>query len=174
MRINKTSMAIVIACMMAITSCQDHHYTPYDEMGPLPTPDPGRKVSAPPLKGAPSASSAPAAGIVVAGSINLAPEASSLADPTWILYIIARPTEGGTPVAASRKENVTFPMQYSLTEKDIMMKGVPPGTEITVEARLDSDGDPMTKDEIDLFGKVAGNVRYGQKNVVITLGKQPK
>lgn len=61
-----------------------------------------------------------------------------------IVFVIARPLTGGPPVAAKRIQVSSFPVNVELTSADSMM-GQPLPEAFQLEARLDSDGDAMTK-----------------------------
>jgi len=65
--------------------------------------------------------------------------------PNAVIYIIARDeaSSGGPPSAVKRMPIGTFPMKIELTAADSMM-GQPLPQKMTIEARIDMDGDPMT------------------------------
>jgi hypothetical protein len=169
------------------TACQDHHFVSYDKMGPLPPPDPSKqgKVAVPsPQPASPYNSPSQAmmgaapkvepgfTGLIAGGVVELSPEAVGSAPPGWTLYIIIRPAEGGPPIAAKRVDKPTFPISFELTERDIMMGQPKTGMKISVEARYDADGDPITKEKTDLFGKADGENVIGAKNTKVSLKKQ--
>lgn len=167
-------------------SCQDHHFVSYDKMGPLPEPVPPSKQS----KAAPSIQQAspyqtPAqtmqaapkvqpgfTGLIASGVVELSPEAIGSAPPGWTLYIIARPVEGGAAVAAKRVDKPVFPVSFELTEQDLMIGQPTSGMKLSVEARYDADGDPITKGKDDFYGKADGELVVGAKNTLVRLKKQ--
>jgi Flp pilus assembly protein TadD len=63
---------------------------------------------------------------------------------TGVLFVIARNPAGGPPVAAKRVMVSSFPMTVELSAADSMM-GQPLPLTFRLEARLDSDGDAMTR-----------------------------
>jgi tetratricopeptide (TPR) repeat protein len=63
---------------------------------------------------------------------------------TGIVFVIARNPAGGPPVAVKRVVATSFPMNVEITAADSMMGQQLPAS-FRVEARLDADGDPMTK-----------------------------
>jgi tetratricopeptide (TPR) repeat protein len=77
------------------------------------------------------------------------------------IFVIARATgvTGGPPAAVKRLPLSTFPISLDLSAADSMM-GQPLPQKMRIEARIDSDGDPMTRDPKDptavLDGVVAG------------------
>jgi hypothetical protein len=67
---------------------------------------------------------------------------------TGIVFVIARNPAGGPPVAVKRVVATSFPMNVEITSADSMMGQTLPAT-FRLEARLDGDGDPMTKPPTD-------------------------
>lgn len=187
MKTVKNVTTITAVLLLALTAaCQDHHFVSYDKMGPLPEPAPSKqgKVAVPsPQPASPYKSpsqgmmgAAPKAeegftGLIASGVVDVSPEAASSAIPGWTLYIIIRPAEGGSAIAAKRVDKPSFPVSFELTERDIMMGQPKSGMKISVEARYDADGDPMTKGKDDLFGKADGENIVGAKNAVVHLKK---
>jgi len=147
----KFALAAVALAILAGAGCQDHHYVPYEQMGPLPEPE--KRF----------------AGVIVSGMVNLAPQ-NGLTDYTgWTLYIIARPAGGAPPLAAALTTSFQFPYAFSLTGKNIMIGEPKEGMRLIVEAKLDKDGDAGTHDPNDLFGKHDGELTIGAKDAQITL-----
>lgn len=72
-----------------------------------------------------------------------------------IVFVIARNPAGGPPIAVKRVVATTFPFDVELTQADSMMGQQLPAT-FRLEARLDSDGDPMTKPPMDPSGAQDG------------------
>jgi len=97
---------------------------------------------------APSApAAAPASGPSVHVTLTLAGAAPS---PNAVLFVIARASgqTAGPPAAVKRIAGPTFPLDIDLSAADSMM-GQPLPATIRIEARLDSDGDAMTKNPSD-------------------------
>jgi hypothetical protein len=63
---------------------------------------------------------------------------------TGVLFVIARNPAGGPPAAVKRVMGPSFPMTIELSAADSMM-GQPLPPTFRLEARLDSDGDAMTR-----------------------------
>ena len=86
---------------------------------------------------------------------------------------MARESQGGGRagrlVAVQRHGKVTFPKRYELSAKDAMMPGVPFTGPFVVYARLDRDGDPMTKGQGDLYGAIEKPVQSGDEEAHIVL-----
>lgn len=78
-------------------------------------------------------------------TIDLDPSAKS---KTGILFVMARNPQGGPPAAVKRMTVTQFPITFDLGSADSMM-GQPLPDSFRLEARLDSDGDPLTKPATD-------------------------
>ncbi|MCA9516045.1 MAG: hypothetical protein KC635_13970, partial [Myxococcales bacterium] len=104
----------------------------------------------------------------VSGTVKLAAGATPPAGA--VLFLIARvPGAAGGPPAATRKiVSPTFPRAFTLGPSDVMMGGAFPES-VTVQARLDSDGNPMTRDPSDLVASWPGEVQAGQRGIVLEL-----
>ncbi|MBF0291647.1 MAG: hypothetical protein HQK86_05765 [Nitrospinae bacterium] len=180
----KSIATLTVLALIALTAaCQDHHFVSYDKMGPLPEPTPSSKEAKPvttppatPYKSPmqQSDSKAPPAftGLIASGVVEVSPESAGSALPGWTLYIIARPVGGGAPIAAKRVDKPAFPVTFELTEKDIMVGQPISGMKLSLEARYDADGDPITKEKSDLFGKMDKEIVVGEKNTKVSLKKQ--
>jgi len=86
-----------------------------------------------------------------------------------ILFVIAREAgfETGPPIAVKRVAAINFPITVTLSEKDSMAGESLPGL-IRIDARVDRDGDPMTKDPRDPVAS-EDNVRPGGGQVLLVL-----
>jgi hypothetical protein len=94
--------------------------------------------------------------------------------PTDVLFVIARQSIGGQPgqiIATQRHAPVVLPVKFTISRRDTMVEGIPFTGPWIVTARLDRDGDAMTKDENDLYAVSAGEVKGGQSNVTLMLTK---
>jgi tetratricopeptide (TPR) repeat protein len=102
------------------------------------TPGPGGQAPTP----VQSPSSAPAIHV----TINLAPGART----NGVLFVYAREAgqTAGPPAAVKRVDAASFPATVELTAADSML-GTPLPAKMRIEARLDSDGNAMTKDPSD-------------------------
>jgi tetratricopeptide (TPR) repeat protein len=93
--------------------------------------------------------------------------------PKGTLFIIARrsQTAKGPPVAVQKVVNPTFPLSFSLSEKNMMMGGTWP-EEVWLEARLDMDGNAMTKSKDDWKSTMVGPSAQGSGNISLQLKAQ--
>ena len=101
-----------------------------------------------PAADAPAGAPAVPAGPSVTVNISLDPGARSR---TGVLFVIARNSQGGPPVAVKRVMASSFPVTVQLTSADSML-GQPLPESFSVEARLDSDGNATTKPPTDPSG----------------------
>jgi tetratricopeptide (TPR) repeat protein len=117
----------------------------------LPNPD-GSQSASSPMAAAQSAAPPNAAGAADGPSVHvtLTLDRSAKSSPNAVLFVIARAAgqTAGPPAAVKRIMAPTFPLEIDLTTADSMM-GQPLPASIRLEARLDSDGDAMTKNPSD-------------------------
>ena len=125
-------------------------------------PNPG---SEPAAASAASPAAAPVSGPSVHLTLTLAAAKPS---PNAVLFIIARASgeTAGPPAAVKRIGNPTFPLELDLSAADSMM-GQPLPASVTIEARLDSDGDAMTKNASDPHASQTGVATNGTKVALV-------
>jgi cytochrome c-type biogenesis protein CcmH len=130
----------------------------------MPTVSAGK---APPSRA--SAASAPSAQI--SGKITIDPKLKASIDPNAALFIIARPAgAGGPPLAVKKIDRPTFPLDYSLSQENVMMQGMPFTGKINITVRLDKDANPVTRTAGDLTGDYKKNpAEVGAKNVDVII-----
>lgn len=152
----------------------------------VPPLDPG--AAAPPMAAAPAA--APAAAqppqaaaapddpnATITGEIVL-PAATAKTKPSGTLYLVARrlsdnPTARGTLIAVKKMPATSFPLPFSLSAADMPFQNGPFDGDLTLTARIDKDGDPMTHQKGDVFGTLP-KVRVGSRDVKLTLDQIQK
>ena len=102
----------------------------------------------PPPATAPAPAAAPATGEAV--HITLTVDSKASYPPTAVIWVIARAAgvTSGPPSAVKRVALGAFPITVDLSAADSMM-GQPLPSKMRIEARIDSDGDPMTHDPKD-------------------------
>lgn len=86
-----------------------------------------------------------------------------------ILFVMAREAgfDSGAPVAVKRVPAVNFPITVTLSEKDSMAGESLPGL-MRIDARIDPDGDPMSKSPSDPVAH-EDNVRPGAGQILLVL-----
>lgn len=133
-----------------------------------PVPGPG--------SGAPAAAASSSGTIV--GKITLAAARKADVTPNDVVYLVARrvadnPTARGSLVAVKRFSASSFPIEFTLGAADMMFKNGAFEGELTLAARVDKDGDPMTRRKGDVFGTV-DRAKVGSTNVEIKLDQLQK
>jgi cytochrome c-type biogenesis protein CcmH len=116
---------------------------------------------------APRAAAAGAGG--VAGTLELAE--GQAAPPGAIVFITVRPAgvTSGPPVAVKRLPAASFPITFDVGPGDSMMGQSLPDR-LRVDARVDRDGDPLTRDPADPTAS-ADDVRRGAAGLRLILRK---
>ncbi len=115
---------------------------------------------------------AAAAGRSIAGTVRLAPGRTAEAGERSTLFIVARsPGAGpGAPLAVKRIVRPSFPVSFTLGPGDVMIPGTAFDGPVDLSARLDRDGDPLTREPGDPAGVYPGNpAAPGARNVAIVL-----
>jgi len=112
----------------------------------------------------PAPAAAPPAKDAVHVTLNFAGQA-----PGGVIYVMVRAAgvTAGPPAAVKRLPLSAFPITLDLSANDAMMAGQPLPPKMRIEARIDSDGDAMTRDPKDPTAFVDG-VAAGQ-SVSLTL-----
>lgn len=124
----------------------------------------GTSPSAPDLSVAASAD-----GTGIRGVIQLDPSSAKTVKPGTLMFVTARApgVTSGAPLAVKRIEVSGFPVSFQLSESDSMMGQALP-ERVRIEARIDSDGDPLSRTPGDPQGSL-DNVALGAADVRITL-----
>ncbi|MGH7795245.1 MAG: cytochrome c-type biogenesis protein CcmH, partial [Candidatus Binatia bacterium] len=118
------------------------------------------------------AAAAPSSAAQISGKITIDPKLKVKVDPNAALFIIARPagTTAGPPLAVKKFDRPTFPLDYTLSQDNVMMQGTRFSGKITISVRLDKDANPVTRGAGDLTGDYKKNaVEVGAKNVDIVI-----
>ena len=115
---------------------------------------------------APEAASAEGEG--VSGTV----EAPGLGTPPVgaVLFVFVRAAgqTGGPPLAVRRMTPRAFPLDFEIGPQDAMMARGPFPDQVTVEARLDGDGDPLSRSPGDRSA-ASGPVPPGTTGIVLRL-----
>lgn len=98
------------------------------------------------------------------GTITDTEATSANIDRGDILFLSAKPIdpasgdEVGAPIAVDRLIVSEFPLQFELTEEHMMVAGTEFDGPVVVEARVDSDGEAMTRIPGDVEGAVQAEI----------------
>jgi hypothetical protein len=135
-----------------------------EEGPPTLPPAPGR--GAPPLA---AEASGAADGPPIRGTVSVADELAGRLPPGAVLFLIARRDGAGPPLAAQRIASPRFPLEFSLGPGDRMLETLPFAGELQISARLDADGNAMSRQPGDLEGRAGAAVSPGASGVAIVL-----
>lgn len=138
---------------------------------PAPTPRSTPGESAPAPSEGPGEAAPAEVGPSVSGVIRLADPDQAPANA--VLFVTARPSAmggKGPPLAVERVMRPSFPYTFELSAGDRMIEAMPWQGPIDVTARLDVDGNAMTKGAGDLTsGPGATNVALGRSDLELVL-----
>ena len=143
-----------------------------DRIGTAPPPKVAKKSPpkpAPPPKATPPAGS----GKTIRGVVRVAPALADKAKGKAAIFIIARGSRPGPPLAVMRILNPRFPLEFTMSEQNVMMQGVAFEGEVSLIAKLDGDGKVGTEPG-DIFGGARGPVQVGARGVEIVLSQEAK
>lgn len=89
-----------------------------------------------------------------------------------VLFVFVRPAgaTGGPPLAVQRISSPVFPRAFAIGPADAMIEGGPFPDRVTVEARLDGDGDAMTEEPGDLSAR--SEAAPGDSGLVLALSSE--
>ncbi len=141
-----------------------------DEAGTAPPSRVARKFSpkrAPPRENAPPIKGAAR----IRGVVRLAPELAEKAEGKAALFIIARTASTGPPLAVVRILKPRFPLAFTMSERDVMLRDVAFSGAVRLIARLDGDGKVGTQAG-DILGEARGRVEVGADDAQILLAQE--
>ncbi len=106
------------------------------------------------------------------------PPAIAKTKPAGTLYLVARrisdnPTARGTLIAVKKMPATSFPLPFSLSAADMPFQTGAFDGDLTLTARIDQDGDPMTHQKGDVFGTLP-KVHVGSRDVKLALDQVQK
>lgn len=108
----------------------------------------------------------------IRGTVTLAEELRDRVRPGSVLFLMARADESGPPLAVKRIADPRFPLAFSLGPDDRMLASLPFAGPLRLTARLDGDGNAITRDPGDLEGTAPGRYQPGAENVSLVLDQQ--
>lgn len=110
----------------------------------------------------------------ISGRIEVAPELAGEQPESAILFVIARPqgARGGPPLAVLRIEAPRFPLEFEIGPGDVMIPSMRFEGPISLTARLDADGNAMTRGGTDLSSAVAEPITPGTTGVALVLAQK--
>jgi cytochrome c-type biogenesis protein CcmH len=108
-------------------------------------------------------------GAAIEGTVELAPGLAERIPPDSVLFVIARTGQGGPPLAVKRIVSPSFPFDFRIGPEDRMIQAMPFVGPIQISARIDRDGNAMTRDPGDLESRVATGIEPGATGLVIAI-----
>lgn len=89
-----------------------------------------------------------------------------------VLFLIARVNEAGPPLAVQRIVQPELPLDFSLGPEDRMIPSVPFVGPLLISARIDRDGNAMTRKPGDLQGSARGSFQPGARGVDVVIDEK--
>jgi hypothetical protein len=107
---------------------------------------------------------------VIAGQLKLSAKVKDQVKPGDVIFLVARKYDpsgaAGMPLAVRKLIAGTFPMSFSIDSRDAMVAGTQLAGKVVVTARVDKDGDAITKNPGDVTGQSKAIEPPNQKVVV--------
>ncbi len=113
-------------------------------------------------------------GGAITGEITLAPELAMARPDQGVLFVIARPqgATGGPPLAVLRIPNPDFPLSFSIGPENVMIPTMQFAGAISLSARLDADGNAMTRGAGDISSVVVEGLAPGATGIELALSER--
>lgn len=113
-------------------------------------------------------------GASISGRIELPSELAAARPAGAVLFVIARRQgqAGGPPMAVLRIPDPRFPVEFEIGPGDVMIQGMTFAGPVSLSARLDADGNAMTRSGADLASGEATGLEPGAADVQLVLGRQ--
>ncbi len=110
----------------------------------------------------------------IAGVVDLAPELALARPDGGVLFVIARPqgVRGGPPLAVLRIPSPDFPLEFTIGPENVMIPSMRFAGAISLSARLDEDGNAMTRGAGDISSPVEESLSPGATGVRILLSER--
>ena len=111
------------------------------------------------------------AGTAITGEITLPAELAMARPDDAVLFVIARPegVQGGPPLAVLRIPDPEFPLAFSIGPENVMIPSMQFAGAISLSARLDADGNAMTRTPGDISSARQDGLAPGASGVVLEL-----
>lgn len=110
----------------------------------------------------------------ITGHVELADSLDAARAPNATLFVIARRqgVSGGPPLAVLRIASPGFPLAFEIGQAQVMIPSMRFEGEVALSARLDSDGNAMTKSPGDLAGEISNPLLPGSRGVNLILDRK--
>ena len=110
-------------------------------------------------------------GEAIQGRVSVSAELASRVPRGAVLFIIARRGETGPPLAVKRVRDPRLPLEFRLGPEDRMIQTLPFQGPLKLSARLDADGNAMSREPGDLLGEAPAPVATGTLGVEIVIDR---
>jgi hypothetical protein len=110
----------------------------------------------------------------ISGKIELASEWADAAPEGAILFVIARRegAQGGPPLAVLRIADAKFPLDFEIGPSNVMIPSMQFTGPISLSARLDADGNAMTRGAGDISSPSLSALAPGARDVRLVLSER--
>lgn len=110
----------------------------------------------------------------IRGEIDLASELVSARPGGGVLFVIARPqgATAGPPLAVLRIPSPEFPLAFSIGPENVMIPSMQFAGPISLSARLDADGNAMTRGPGDISSPIEEQLAPGAVGVRLILSEK--
>lgn len=134
------------------------------------TSGPSRPAAGPPGGAPPPPAAEGEAGRKVAGTVDIDPALRAQVPAGALVFVTVREAGfGAGPPMAAKRLPASFPLRFEIGISDSMM-GQPLPAEMLIEARLDADGDPMSRSKADPSDR-RDDVKAGTTDLNLVLRK---
>jgi hypothetical protein len=158
--------ALATACSQRVTP--EEEYAQQERERPLVSLDGSSPAAARAPAPAAGSAASPATEEDAAQTIRGTIEApAGAAGGVLFVFVRAAGATGGPPLAVQRIPSPTFPRAFAIGPADAMIAGGPFPDRVTVEARLDGDGNAMTAEPGDLSAR--SEAAPGDSGLVLAL-----
>lgn len=108
-------------------------------------------------------------GAAIRGRVSLDPQLEASQPGQGVLFVIARSggAAAGPPLAVVRIPSPRFPVEFEMGQGNVMMPGARFEGPIRLKARLDLDGNAMTRTPGDLEGALSESVLPGERVEIV-------
>lgn len=133
------------------------------------------RTALPPSRAEGSATAAAsAAAAPISGEIRLAENLAMARPDNGILFVIARPqgARRGPPLAVLRIPNPSFPLDFTIGPENVMIPSMTFAGAISLSARLDEDGNAMTRTAGDISSETKEPLSPGDTGVTLLLSER--
>ncbi|MGH8103458.1 MAG: c-type cytochrome biogenesis protein CcmI/CycH [bacterium] len=154
------AFGIILLVMLLAILKKMPQSTPENRLKPLQV---GGQVMTPGMQGwqqeAAQRAATRSSGKTISGTVSVADAMKSRVKPDAVLYVIARLSgvKKSPVIAVAKLEVSAFPVNYSLSDSNLMMSGATLEGKFDISARHDQDGDAGTRQIGDLTGQSKKN-----------------